>query len=497
MSQSDVSSDAIQQALNSLYSNSNREFEVTHSGRNVLLQLSTDIAAFSVLEDNLHDNFQSAYGEFKQLYRRNHKAWDELTLSFVICRTSANPTDDLFFDELEHDPLFCRKYIIRAYKDITEQRHELLRLPFLPLPNSAEAGLERPPAAQDLLHASGLTESLSRKLAESYVKGSGADTIAADLLSGAITFDVPLAQNSSKDIILSKPRSYSRLVSATVEAFRVYRKQQEFDLDASIIILYGPNGLGKTSFFDAIDFGCSGKIGRLFHGDREPENFSRVSTHLDKPPGTGSVVLKGSTVDGKNHEPWTLTRGTGNPGTAWINGDKSDIKTTMTFLTRAEYESKTHLKSLESLFRATHLFGQGEQELLVDFKRTSVIPQEFVSEMLALQDYSQAIMKLSAVDKALASQRKELSNELKQLQDQKQSLDKIQAELPLVPGSENIPLEELIDQFQQSSLQKVLPGITAPESITIAALAELIDWVMLSSSLSRACFSSCNASRAD
>jgi len=302
MSQSDVSSDAIQDALNSLYSTSNREYEVTQSGRNVLLQLSTDIAAFSVLGENLHENFQSAYGEFKQLYRQNHQAWDDLTLSFVICRTSAKTTDDLFFAELEHDPLFCRKYIIRAFNDIIKQRRELLRLPFLPLPNNAEGGLERPPSAQDLLQSTGITPSLSRKLAESHVKGGGFEAIAKDLLSGAATFDVPVVQKSGKNIILSKPRAYSRLTSATVEAFRAYRKQQEFDLNASIIVLYGPNGLGKTSFFDAIDFGCSGKIGRLFRGEREPPNFPRVSTHLDKPPGTGSVVLKGSTLEGENRE---------------------------------------------------------------------------------------------------------------------------------------------------------------------------------------------------
>lgn len=476
MSQSDVSSDAIQQALNSLYSTSSREFEVTQSGRNVLLQLSTDIAAFSVLEDNLHENFQSAYGEFKQLYRQNHKAWDDLTLSFVICRTSVKATDDLFFAELEHDPLFCRKYIIRAFNDITKQRRELLRLPFLPLPNNAEGGLERPPSAQDLLQSTGITASLSRKLAESHVKGGGFEAIAKDLLSGAATFDVPVVQRSGKNIILSKPRAYSRLTSATVEAFRAYRKQQEFDLDASIIVLYGPNGLGKTSFFDAIDFGCSGKIGRLFRGEREPPNFPRVSTHLDKPPGTGSVVLKGSTLEAENREQWTLTRGTGSPGTAWINDEKTDSKGVMTFLTRAEWvESKPRVKTLENLFRATHLFGQGEQELLVDFKRTSVIPQEFVSEMLALQDYSQAIAKLSAVDKFLTSQRKDFSSQLQQLQDQRESLVQLQADLPLSPESENIPLESLTDQFRQNSLDKVSPELGAPEVITIPAIDGWLD----------------------
>jgi len=34
-------------------------------------------------------------------------------------------------------------------------------------------------------------------------------------------------------------------------------------VDADVVVFYGPNGLGKTSFFDAIDYVCTGRIGRL------------------------------------------------------------------------------------------------------------------------------------------------------------------------------------------------------------------------------------------
>ncbi len=49
----------------------------------------------------------------------------------------------------------------------------------------------------------------------------------------------------------------------TVEAFRGFRDRQEFNLTASAVIVAGPNGTGKTSFFDAIQSCLLGSIERL------------------------------------------------------------------------------------------------------------------------------------------------------------------------------------------------------------------------------------------
>jgi hypothetical protein len=159
--------EALRQALQSLWPEDGSGQVAVHAvNRMLLLQLPNDVAAFSVLDGHPDEDFKASYGEFKRMYRENHQAWDDLTLSFVACRSSENAENDRFYASLEHDPLFCRKYVIRAYDDVNDQRTELLRLPFLPLQTQADDRLQRPQSAQDLLQSAGLSSSLARKIVE-------------------------------------------------------------------------------------------------------------------------------------------------------------------------------------------------------------------------------------------------------------------------------------------------------------------------------------------
>jgi DNA repair exonuclease SbcCD ATPase subunit len=49
----------------------------------------------------------------------------------------------------------------------------------------------------------------------------------------------------------------------SIEAFRGFRERQEFDVAASVVLLVGPNGTGKTSVFDALQWCLLGTIRRL------------------------------------------------------------------------------------------------------------------------------------------------------------------------------------------------------------------------------------------
>jgi DNA repair exonuclease SbcCD ATPase subunit len=84
-----------------------------------------------------------------------------------------------------------------------------------------------------------------------------------------------------------------RLQRVVVEGFRAYGTRTEFDCSGDVVALVGPNGWGKTSFFDAITWCLFGRIPRLA-GTRDfvGEEFIRNRFSPEIPPYV-SVGLEG------------------------------------------------------------------------------------------------------------------------------------------------------------------------------------------------------------
>jgi exonuclease SbcC len=476
MSMTDASFDALRDAIRSLWPPDElKHIELEAAADVLLLHAPNDVAAFAVLNGHPDREFPDAYNTFKRLYRENSSVWDERTLSFVVCRSSDHPEDDRFYAALETDPLFCRKYVIRTRATVGAQRDGLLRLPFLPLPVGGDVGLQRPQAAQDLLRSAGFSATFARNLIEPGKKAAG--RIAEDLRDGRESLPSSLTPLRNDRLTVTAPRASSRLLSLTVEGFRAYRDPQTFDLNASVIVLYGPNGLGKTSLFDAIDYACTGRIGRLHRARQTQSDFSRIATHLDKTPGSGSVVLLVK-ENGVADRTWKLQRSTGNWTTAWIDGQEADRKDVINKLTQANWVDTTpRQQTLDSLFRATHLFGQDEQELLTEFRKGSVIPEAFISEMLSLQDYSQGLSKIGEVLSTLSDHRKTADGELEQLQEQATALRTSLNEDAGDSGNELLPLESAVASLRSDIEQSELKLDPLPELSTSSAYTEWLDVV--------------------
>lgn len=64
-----------------------------------------------------------------------------------------------------------------------------------------------------------------------------------------------------------------RIYKIEIDHFRGYRNKKEFDLtnETDIVMLSGPNGFGKTSFFDAIEWGFTGKLSRYKESNEEKD----------------------------------------------------------------------------------------------------------------------------------------------------------------------------------------------------------------------------------
>jgi DNA repair exonuclease SbcCD ATPase subunit len=86
-----------------------------------------------------------------------------------------------------------------------------------------------------------------------------------------------------------------------IERFRGFADRQRIDLEASVVILWGANGTGKTSFFDALQWLLVGSVDRL-----EPWRLRRNAEHIvnrySADSGEPADVAAGLLVNGRRVE---------------------------------------------------------------------------------------------------------------------------------------------------------------------------------------------------
>ena len=352
----------------------------------LLLQSSNVIAGFGFSNGNITKSYQVLYGSFKKQYTEHRTEWDALDLAFVFCVPPKLPSLDRFCSQVETDVYFCRKFIIPLEPPVADA---LARLPFLPLAPVRGRSL-RPPSAQTFLQQCGTTAVLAKYLV---VQGQRSpETIVEDCLHG--TFGEPksiLSPASELTPVETRGVAPVRLERITIQNFRAYKKAQTFVLGDNVTILYGPNGFGKTSVFDAIDFAATGEIGRLDISNND--RFKKAATHLDSSAEHSSVSLFFA-VDGVEHK---IVRRVSDRKHALLDGMRRERKDILAELTGGIGPAKDRVENLVKLFRATHLFSQEHQELAKDFEKDCELSQEVVSRMLAFEDYSNAWKKVLRV----------------------------------------------------------------------------------------------------
>jgi DNA repair exonuclease SbcCD ATPase subunit len=93
-----------------------------------------------------------------------------------------------------------------------------------------------------------------------------------------------------------------RLGSITIEGFRGFTKKAVVDLDANVIILQGPNGVGKTSLLDAILWALTGRMDRFAEKSNPVSLYARegiARVELTLRDGQNDIVVRRATDDGK------------------------------------------------------------------------------------------------------------------------------------------------------------------------------------------------------
>ena len=68
--------------------------------------------------------------------------------------------------------------------------------------------------------------------------------------------EITITPNESNDIA----KSIFRLKNMSVGPFRGFSRVESFDLDSLLVLIYGPNGTGKSSFCEALEYGLLGSV---------------------------------------------------------------------------------------------------------------------------------------------------------------------------------------------------------------------------------------------
>ena len=167
---------------------------------------------------------------------------------------SAKEIQRIVFDEYA-----CRKLIFPIDSSEKKLRENILRFPFYPLDISQITGQEIP---------KGVVEALSDTNFDPHLISDITGRVATSAIIKKI-FDSEYKKRVElklmkfvKQAIIPEQRD-RRLKKVVIENFRGIGREISLNLDADIIVIYGPNGTGKTSIFDAIEWGITGQVDRL------------------------------------------------------------------------------------------------------------------------------------------------------------------------------------------------------------------------------------------
>lgn len=367
------------------------------------------VVAFALGEGEAE--YDTLYPAFKKHFKTKVMDWNTKDVSFVYCLPPSHTPSDEFCSRVEVDVYFCRKFVVQLGDEIDAS---LVRLPFLPLAPVTGQAL-RPPSAQTFLQGLGVKADLAKFVVVPGARSAAA--IVTDALAGKfgeplLSAEPKLARAASASATAPTARRQSVLKSIAIENFRAYRTKREFELGSAVTVLYGPNGFGKTSFFDALDFAATGGIGRLALGAGATP-LLKAARHLDSVDGDKTSVTLTFLKDG---EPQSMTRDLSDATKATLNGKKGvDRKEILAFLTGGGTPQADRVDNMVSLFRATHLFSQENQQLTRGFADKCEVDGDLVSKMLAFEDYVTGAKKASDVAEVLSQAIKQARGQITDL----------------------------------------------------------------------------------
>gem|GEM_PF-1561639 len=222
------------------------------------------------------------------------------------------------------------------------------------------------------------------------------------------------------------------ITEVEIDHFRGYRAKKRFDLGKAkdLTVIAGSNGFGKTSFFDAVEWGLTGKLFRYEEANEE----KRESHFINHRSGAAREIEKAAevkiTLKGKN-EKYCISRRAIN-----YHGRKSDYGSRRSLLTIQDHNNIEIYKGVQAedflnqlllnpewqdkvefkdIFSNYHLLTQDK---LSSFVRSVKAPERWnqISNLLGTHQYLKTAEEYAVIEKELRQELKDIEAECNNLE---------------------------------------------------------------------------------
>lgn len=394
-----------------------------------------DIICFVDLADECH-NWELKESQFLKVmsdYKKSNEGIEPYLIFFMNEESYKRRLKEVV--EIEKDEFYCRKFVYPINEITLDDEHFIRKLPFgNPLIHLEKRAIFQP--AREMLIRYGIEKSF----ADILVSNSPISTEKKkDLVKFFRTFDVNEYEVEDLDEKVYESESSIRLTKMEVEGFRAYGEKVDFDLDADLIVLYGSNGFGKTTFFDAFEYLVTGEIKRF--SNREDKTDLKIMKHLGY-EGSSSIELEVDQLSNSGKvTQFKYKREIEESSKLKKNGETIYTKTVLRDITDKKSEIKGSVKDIIRLFRATHINNQDDAELTENVvKGSSTIPNDILGKMISFEDYTIAQDKLKLIKQYIGEYvAKEITIDLEKKCDERDKLKSLilESDSVLKEGSES------------------------------------------------------------
>jgi DNA repair protein SbcC/Rad50 len=426
------------------------------------LVLGTDCyqAFFKVVGsvDNLKDIWSKAQIQLAE-YKNRRRVPRDLFLVLLITDSINGAGEDLI-REITSDAMVCRKIVLPVPGG--NLNGTLQGLPFVGLELS---GTKVAPGIKHILSVLE-TKGYPGEVINTLTSRLAVDRRLASLIVLPVPDVVPYVTNTDYSL---EPRSIfggnrCRLASLSITDFRGLRIIDHLDLSSNLTIIFGLNGTGKTSLFDALEFALLGEVDRL--ESEAPDDLTKRSPYVNLFSNSAKVELQ-LKVGGT---PITVERTATSTGERALLVDHEPISDEHDLLNQivGEQQIKVDIRNLRGLMRTSNFLSQAT---LRQFLSDSPTERYWsLSHLLGTQDYTRLIEKIYELREALKKKQDDLIPEIAELNRASKELDS-QIDARRIVLSESPEGRDLAAALSSLSARTVnqLRGIESPFAELLAS----------------------------